>query len=73
MIGHHDVEARNTSLIFRMDRSSYSYSPYCKGSGQWYAKNIIQGFFGSPIEALPEVSVTAVASVFHDLCCKIMF
>ncbi|KAL2061685.1 hypothetical protein VTL71DRAFT_7062 [Oculimacula yallundae] len=33
------------------------WSPYCKTSGQWYANKILQGFFGSPIESLCEISV----------------
>ncbi|RDW87886.1 hypothetical protein BP5796_03580 [Coleophoma crateriformis] len=33
------------------------WSPYCKTSGQWFANKILQGFFGSPIESLCEISV----------------
>ncbi|KAK5126229.1 hypothetical protein LTR85_010464 [Meristemomyces frigidus] len=36
------------------------WGPYAKGNGQWIAKNVLGGFFGSPIEALPEISVADV-------------
>lgn len=36
------------------------WGPYAEGNGQWIAKNILQGFFAAPIEALPEVSVADV-------------
>lgn len=38
------------------------WSPYTRSDGEWIAKNIVAGFFGAPIEALPEVSVTDVVS-----------
>lgn len=37
-------------------------SAYVKSDGEWLAKCIIQGFFISPIEALPEISVTDIVS-----------
>ncbi|KAK9413966.1 putative Major facilitator superfamily domain-containing protein [Seiridium unicorne] len=37
------------------------WSPYAHGSGQWIAKSILTGFFGAPIEALPE---TTIADLF---------
>ncbi|KAI4718775.1 MFS general substrate transporter [Aureobasidium sp. EXF-10727] len=36
------------------------WGAYCKSNGEWIAKSVIQGFFGAPIEALPEISVTDV-------------
>lgn len=36
------------------------WGPYAKGNGQWIAKNVLGGFFGAPIEALPEISVSDV-------------
>ncbi|KAJ5232621.1 hypothetical protein N7468_005577 [Penicillium chermesinum] len=36
------------------------WGPYAKTEGQWIARNILQGFFTAPIEALPEISVTDV-------------
>ncbi|KAK1816932.1 hypothetical protein LTR12_008654 [Friedmanniomyces endolithicus] len=36
------------------------WGPHAKGNGQWIAKNVLGGFFGSPIEALPEISVADV-------------
>ncbi|RDW73592.1 hypothetical protein BP5796_07034 [Coleophoma crateriformis] len=36
------------------------WSAYAKGDGQWIAKNLIGGFFGSVVEALPEISITDV-------------
>ncbi|KAK8067336.1 MFS transporter [Apiospora hydei] len=41
------------------------WSPFAHGNGQWIAKSILTGFFGSPIEALPE---TTIADLFfaHD-------
>jgi MFS family permease len=38
------------------------WSPSTHSEGEWIAMNIIAGFFGAPIEALPEVSVTDVVS-----------
>lgn len=35
-------------------------SPYARSDGMWIAKNIVNGFFAAPIEALPEISVTDV-------------
>lgn len=34
------------------------WSPYVSSEGLWYARSILIGFFASPIEALPELSVT---------------
>ncbi|KAL7949505.1 major facilitator superfamily domain-containing protein [Trichoderma barbatum] len=36
------------------------WSAYVKSNGEWIAKCILQGFFLSPIEALPEISVTDI-------------
>ncbi|KAH6886891.1 putative MFS transporter [Thelonectria olida] len=36
------------------------WSAYVKSNPEWIAKCIIQGFFISPIEALPEISVTDI-------------
>ncbi|KAH7205804.1 major facilitator superfamily domain-containing protein [Fusarium redolens] len=36
------------------------WSAYVRSNGEWLAKCIIQGFFISPIEALPEISVTDI-------------
>lgn len=36
------------------------WGAHAKGNGQWIAKNILGGFFASPIEALPEISVADV-------------
>lgn len=38
-------------------------SPYASTNGQWLARNIIQGFFTAPIEALPEITVTDVVGI----------
>ncbi|KAH8811147.1 major facilitator superfamily domain-containing protein [Xylogone sp. PMI_703] len=37
---------------------SIQETAYVKSNGEWIAKSIVQGFFVSPIEALPEISVT---------------
>ncbi|KAJ5974088.1 hypothetical protein N7481_011298 [Penicillium waksmanii] len=36
------------------------WGPYSGTKGQWIARNVVQGFFTAPIEALPEISVTDV-------------
>lgn len=36
------------------------WSAYVTSNGEWIAKCILQGFFISPIEALPEISVTDI-------------
>ncbi|KAK3181876.1 hypothetical protein K4F52_006779 [Lecanicillium sp. MT-2017a] len=36
------------------------WSPYARGDGQWIARNIVAGFLASPIEALPETSITDI-------------
>ncbi|KAJ9634711.1 hypothetical protein H2204_006160 [Knufia peltigerae] len=36
------------------------WGPYARSNGAWIAKNIVNGFFAAPIEALPEISVTDV-------------
>ncbi|KAG5750224.1 hypothetical protein H9Q70_007137 [Fusarium xylarioides] len=36
------------------------WSAYVTSNGEWLAKCIVQGFFISPIEALPEISVTDI-------------
>ncbi|KAI6084308.1 putative MFS transporter [Hypoxylon rubiginosum] len=33
------------------------WGPYARGNGQWIANRVLTGFFGAPIEALPETSV----------------
>jgi hypothetical protein len=40
-------------------------SAYVTSNGEWIAKCIIQGFFNSPIEALPEISVTDVVRIYE--------
>lgn len=37
------------------------WGPFAHGNGQWIAKSVLTGFFGSPIEALPE---TTIADLF---------
>ncbi|KAK8041591.1 hypothetical protein PG994_014598 [Apiospora phragmitis] len=37
------------------------WGPFAHGNGQWIAKSLLTGFFGSPIEALPE---TTIADLF---------
>ncbi|KIV83248.1 hypothetical protein PV11_05293 [Exophiala sideris] len=39
------------------------WGPYARTNGAWIAKNVVNGFFAAPIEALPEISVTDV--YFH--------
>lgn len=34
------------------------WSPYVTSAGGWYARSILLGFVSSPVEALPEISVT---------------
>lgn len=34
------------------------WGPYASSNGQWIARCVLNGFFGSPIEALPEVTVS---------------
>ncbi|KAI1612946.1 MFS transporter [Exophiala viscosa] len=36
------------------------WGPYARTNGAWIAKNVVNGFFAAPIEALPEISVTDV-------------
>ncbi|KAJ5591806.1 uncharacterized protein N7459_002175 [Penicillium hispanicum] len=36
------------------------WGPYAKTNGQWIARNVLNGFFTAPIEALPEITVTDV-------------
>ncbi|KAF1834114.1 MFS transporter-like protein [Decorospora gaudefroyi] len=36
------------------------WSAYVKSNGEWIARCIVMGFFVSPVEALPEISVTDV-------------
>ncbi|CAL5867795.1 uncharacterized protein PFLUO_LOCUS2016 [Penicillium psychrofluorescens] len=36
------------------------WGPYAPTNGQWIARNVLQGFFTAPVEALPEISVTDV-------------
>ncbi|KAK5046462.1 hypothetical protein LTR84_008265 [Exophiala bonariae] len=36
------------------------WAPYATTSGQWIAKNCIQGFFGAPFESLCEISITDI-------------
>ncbi|KAI0834279.1 putative MFS transporter [Hypoxylon sp. FL0890] len=37
------------------------WGPYARGNGQWIANRVLTGFFGAPIEALPE---TTIADLF---------
>ncbi|KAK5988238.1 putative MFS-type transporter [Cladobotryum mycophilum] len=37
-----------------------AWSPHAQGRGQWIARNIVTGFVASPIEALPETSITDI-------------
>jgi MFS family permease len=37
------------------------WGPYAHGNSQWIAKSVLTGFFGAPIEALPE---TTIADLF---------
>ncbi|EGX88308.1 MFS transporter [Cordyceps militaris CM01] len=36
------------------------WSPHARGGGQWIARNIVMGFLASPIESLPETSITDI-------------
>ncbi|OAA72972.1 MFS transporter [Akanthomyces lecanii RCEF 1005] len=36
------------------------WSPHAQGGGQWIARNIVTGFVASPIESLPETSITDI-------------
>jgi len=36
------------------------WAPHTKTNGQWIANKIIQGFVGSPIESLCEISITDI-------------
>jgi MFS family permease len=36
------------------------WAPYTKTNGQWIANKIVQGFVGSPIESLCEISITDI-------------
>ncbi|TKA78380.1 hypothetical protein B0A55_04724 [Friedmanniomyces simplex] len=36
------------------------WGPFAKSNGQWIAKNVLGGFFASPIEALPEITVADI-------------
>lgn len=47
------------------------WSPYCRSSGEWYANKILQGFFGSPIESLCEISVADLVN-FTFLPCPFL-
>lgn len=52
---------RPTYLISMLATMCFTiWGPYARGQGQWIAKNILGGFFASPIEALPEISVSDV-------------
>lgn len=37
------------------------WGPFARGNGRWIAKSILTGFFGAPVEALPE---TTIADLF---------
>lgn len=41
------------------------FSAHVSSNEQWIAKCIVQGFFVAPIEALPEVCVTDIVSLFR--------
>lgn len=52
---------RPTYLISMLATMCFTlWGPHARGNGQWIAKNVLGGFFASPIEALPEVSVSDV-------------
>ncbi|KAI5240011.1 MFS general substrate transporter [Aureobasidium subglaciale] len=36
------------------------WAPHAKSEGEWLARCVIQGFFGAPVEGLPEISVTDI-------------
>ncbi|KAM3506166.1 hypothetical protein MY11210_007660 [Beauveria gryllotalpidicola] len=36
------------------------WSPHAQGGGQWIARNIVTGFVASPVESLPETSITDI-------------
>ena len=48
------------------------WQPYTKSNGQWIAAKILQGFFGSPMESLPEISVSDVVSTSEKTVISIL-
>ena len=62
---------RPTYLISTIATMCFTiWGAHAKGNGQWIAKNILGGFFVSPIEALPELSVAdgRTTSPFPSYC-----
>ena len=62
--GYHHVGVRSlenakasSQLLIAQNR------PYANTNGQWIARNILNGFFTAPIEALPEITVTDVVGI----------
>ncbi|OAQ96105.1 hypothetical protein LLEC1_07488 [Akanthomyces lecanii] len=52
---------RFTYLVSMLGVVAVSFwSPHAKGGGQWIARNMITGFIASPIESLPETSITDI-------------
>ncbi|KGQ06374.1 putative MFS-type transporter [Beauveria bassiana D1-5] len=49
----------NTRLVTLCQAISF-WSPHAQGGGQWIARNIVTGFVASPIESLPETSITDI-------------
>lgn len=39
------------------------WAPYTTNNAQWIASKILQGFFGSPIESLCEITITDLVSL----------
>lgn len=36
------------------------WTAYCRDSGNWIARSVLQGFFGAPVESLAEVALTDI-------------
>ncbi|TQV93693.1 MFS transporter [Cordyceps javanica] len=52
---------RFTYLVSMLGMVAVSFwSPHARGGGQWIARNIVMGFLASPIESLPETSITDI-------------
>lgn len=39
------------------------WAPFTSNNGQWIASKTLQGFFGAPVEALCEISMTDIVSL----------
>lgn len=61
----------NTLVFILSYLANILSSSYVKSDGEWLAKCIIQGFFISPIEALPEISVTDIVSDLIE--CQVLY